>query len=59
MGGTHGSDIVSKTSDMLEINIIHGMRGVVKMCEMYICLTSDNMKKKNLNGWEDWVGLHQ
>ena len=32
MGGTPGSDIVSSADDVLEMSIVHGMRGVCYMC---------------------------
>ena len=37
--GTCGSDIVSSAVDVLGMNVVHGMRGVGRVCEMCMCLT--------------------
>ena len=38
MGGTRGSGILSSTSDVQWMSVVHGMRGVGGVCEMCICL---------------------
>ena len=38
LGGTRGSGIVSSAADVLWMSVVRGMRGVVGVCEMYICL---------------------
>ena len=34
MHGTYGSGSVSSTDDVLEMNVVRGVRGVVGVCEM-------------------------
>ena len=37
VGGTRGSGIVSSASNVLWMSVVHGMRGVGRMCEMCMC----------------------
>ena len=38
MGGTRGSCIVSSAADVLGMSVVRGMRGVVGVYEMYMCM---------------------
>ena len=38
MCGTRGSGIVSNAADVLWMSVVRGMRGVGRVCEMYMCL---------------------
>ena len=38
MGGTRGSGFVSTTDEVLEMSVVHGVRGVGVECEMCMCL---------------------
>ena len=38
VGGTRGSGIVSSAADVMWMSVVHGTRGVGKVCEMCICL---------------------
>ena len=38
MVDTCGPGVVSSTYDMLEISVVHGVRGVGGVCEMCMCL---------------------
>ena len=38
VGGTRGSGIVSNTANVLEMSVVHGMKGVVGVCEMCMCM---------------------
>ena len=34
LSATHGSGVVSSVDDMLEMSVVHGVRGVGRVCEM-------------------------
>ena len=38
VGGTRGSGNVSSAADVLEMSVVRGMRGVVVVCEICMCL---------------------
>ena len=41
VGGKRGSCIVSSAADMLEMSVVHWMRGIGGVCEMCMCLARD------------------
>ena len=38
VGGKRGSGIVSSAADVLCMSVVHVMKGVVGVCEMWMCL---------------------
>ena len=38
VGGTYGSGIVSNATNVLWMSVVRGMRGVVGVCHMCMCL---------------------
>ena len=49
VGGTHGSGIVSSADDVLWMNVVRGMRGVVGVCEMCMCLARSGGDGEGVN----------
>ena len=39
VGGTRGSSIVSRTAEVIWMNVVWAMKGVGGVCEMSMCLT--------------------
>ena len=50
MGGRRGSDVVSSADDVLEMSVVHGVRGVGGVCEMCICLAWDGVGGEGVSG---------
>ena len=50
VGGTRGSGTVSSTADVLGMSVVHGMRGVSGVCEMYMCLTRGSVRGEGASG---------
>ena len=50
MGVTRGSGIVSSEADVLWMSVVRGMRGVARVCEMYMCLVVSVWQVMGLSG---------
>ena len=55
MGGTRGSGIVSSAADVLWMSVVHGMRGVGGVCEMFMCLARGGVDGEWVSEWKDWL----
>ena len=57
MGGTRGSGVVSSADDVLEISVVHGMRGVGRVCEMCMRLARGTAQRKilHLANWSQLI----
>ena len=52
VGGTRSSGIVSGSTDVLWMSVVHGMRGVGGVCERCMCLARGC---EGVSGKEDYV----
>ena len=50
VGGTRGSGIVSSASDVLQMSVVRGMRGVGGLCEMCMCLDRGDIGGVGVSG---------
>ena len=41
IGGTHCSSVLSSADDVLEVSVVHAVRGIGELCEMCMCLARD------------------
>ena len=56
VGDTHGSCIVSSAADVLGMSVVRGKRGVVRVCEMCMCLARGGVGGEGV-GWMTGLGL--
>ena len=58
VGGTSGSGIVSIAADVLGMRVVRGMRGVLGVCEICMCLTRGGVGEEGGGGeWMTVLGL--
>ena len=50
MRGRRGSGIVSSAYDVLEMSVVHGVRGVRGWCEMFMCLVLGGVPGEGVTG---------
>ena len=50
MGGTRGSGIVFSAADVLCMTVVHGMRGVGRVCETFMCLDRVGVRGEGVRG---------
>ena len=50
VAGTRGSGIVSDAVNVLWMSVVRGMRGVVEVCEMCICLARGGVDGELVSG---------
>ena len=50
VGSTRSSDIVSSASDVLGVSVVRGMRAVVGVCEMCMCLARGGVVGELIKG---------
>ena len=48
--GTHGSGIVSSAADVLWMSVVSGVREVVEVCEMGMCLARGGVDGEGVSG---------
>ena len=56
VGCTRGSGIVSSAADVLWMSVVHGMRRVGGVCEMWVCLPRDGVGEAG-GEWMRGIGL--